>query len=89
MRQYACKIFMQSDEKSDCASAAQSLCGVALIIVILIIFLLYSRHLYFATHQKIPAVTVGILTHFITHISQAYVFPTSYRMCGMRICSNI
>ncbi len=28
--QYACKISMQSDEKSDCVSAAQSLCGVAL-----------------------------------------------------------
>ncbi len=29
-RQPACVIFMQSDEKSDCASDAQSLCGVAL-----------------------------------------------------------
>ena len=32
-RQPACVIFMQSDEKSDCASAAQSLCGVALMSV--------------------------------------------------------
>ena len=30
IRQYACVVFMQSDEKSDCASAAQSLCGIAL-----------------------------------------------------------
>ncbi|MBO5319226.1 MAG: hypothetical protein J6B01_05395 [Ruminococcus sp.] len=29
IRQYACVAFVQSDEKSDCASAAQSLCGVA------------------------------------------------------------
>ncbi|MBO5320706.1 MAG: hypothetical protein J6B01_13035, partial [Ruminococcus sp.] len=29
IRQYACVVFMRSDEKSDCASAAQSLCGVA------------------------------------------------------------
>ncbi len=31
--QYACKISVQSDEKSDCVSAAQSLCEVALIAV--------------------------------------------------------
>ena len=30
IRQYAYKISVQSDEKSDCVSAAQSLCGVAL-----------------------------------------------------------
>ena len=30
IRQYACKISVQSDEKSDCVSAAQSLCCVAL-----------------------------------------------------------
>ncbi len=30
IRQYACVISVQSDEKSDCASDAQSLCGVAL-----------------------------------------------------------
>lgn len=30
IRQYAFKISVQSNEKSDCASAAQSLCGVAL-----------------------------------------------------------
>ena len=30
IRQYYCVIFMHSDEKSDCVSAAQSLCGVAL-----------------------------------------------------------
>ena len=30
IRQYACKISIQSDEKSNCVSAAQSLCGVAL-----------------------------------------------------------
>ena len=30
IRKYACEISMQSDEKSDCVSAAQSLCGVAL-----------------------------------------------------------
>jgi hypothetical protein len=28
-RQPACTIFAQSNKKSDCASAAQSLCGVA------------------------------------------------------------
>ena len=32
IRQYACEIYAQSAEKSDCASAPQSLCGVALII---------------------------------------------------------
>ena len=31
IRQYSCVDFMQSDEKIDCASPAQSLCGVALI----------------------------------------------------------
>jgi hypothetical protein len=31
-RQPACMIFAQSDKKSDCASDAQSLCGVALTI---------------------------------------------------------
>ena len=31
IRQYACVVFIQSAEKSDCASDAQSLCGVALI----------------------------------------------------------
>ena len=30
IRQYACEIYTQSAEKSDCASAPQSLCGVAL-----------------------------------------------------------
>jgi hypothetical protein len=30
IRQYACEISIQSDEKSYCASAQQSLCGVAL-----------------------------------------------------------
>ena len=30
IRQYACKISAQSAEKSDCVSAPQSLCGVAL-----------------------------------------------------------
>ncbi len=33
MRQHSCVISIQSDEKSDGASAAQSLCGVALIIL--------------------------------------------------------
>ena len=32
IRQYACEIYAQSAEKSDCASAPQSLCGVALIL---------------------------------------------------------
>ena len=31
IRQYACGIFVQSDKKSDYASDAQSLCGIALI----------------------------------------------------------
>ena len=31
IRQYACEIYAQSAEKSDCSSAPQSLCGVALI----------------------------------------------------------
>ena len=30
IRQYACGIYAQSAEKSDCASAPQSLCGVAI-----------------------------------------------------------
>jgi hypothetical protein len=30
IRKYACEISIQSDEKSYCASAQQSLCGVAL-----------------------------------------------------------
>jgi len=30
IRQYSCVVSVQSDEKSDFASAAQSLCGVAL-----------------------------------------------------------
>ena len=30
IRQYACEIYVQSAEKSDCASVPQSLCGVAL-----------------------------------------------------------
>ena len=30
IRQYACEIYAQSAEKSDCVSALQSLCGVAL-----------------------------------------------------------
>ncbi len=30
IRQYACVIFMQADEKSVCVSFAQSLCGIAL-----------------------------------------------------------
>jgi len=29
-RQYACGISVQSDEKSDCVSFAQALCGIAL-----------------------------------------------------------
>ena len=33
IRQYACKISVQSDEKSNCVSAAQSLCGVAIIFI--------------------------------------------------------
>ena len=33
IRQYCCVKFMQSDEISDCASDAQSLCGVALRII--------------------------------------------------------
>ena len=33
IRQYCCVEFMQSDEKSDCASATQSLCDVALAIL--------------------------------------------------------
>ncbi|MBP3243219.1 MAG: hypothetical protein J6L99_05120, partial [Ruminococcus sp.] len=36
IRQYACEIYAQSAEKSDCASAPQSLCGVALKIFLLI-----------------------------------------------------
>jgi hypothetical protein len=28
--EYACEISIQSDEKSDCASVQQSLCGIAL-----------------------------------------------------------
>lgn len=31
--QYACKISVRSDEKANCVSVAQSLCGVALIAV--------------------------------------------------------
>ena len=31
IRQYSCVVSVQSDEKSDCASDAQSLCGIALI----------------------------------------------------------
>ena len=30
IRQYACVVFIQSDEKIDCASPAQSLCGITL-----------------------------------------------------------
>jgi hypothetical protein len=30
IRQYACGISIQSDEKSDSASSAQALCGIAL-----------------------------------------------------------
>ena len=30
IRQYACKISVQSDEKSDCVIRTQSLCGIAL-----------------------------------------------------------
>jgi len=33
IRQYACGIFMQSDKKSDYASDAQSLCGIAFILL--------------------------------------------------------
>ena len=38
IRQYACKISVQSDEKSNCVSAAQSLCDVALICFIVFVF---------------------------------------------------
>lgn len=30
LQQYSCVVFIQSDEKIDCESARQSLCGVAL-----------------------------------------------------------
>ena len=72
IRQYACEISMQSDEKSNCVSAAQSLCGVALKLSLkfsLLIFCLslshsFSHRFIFLDYLLDFFVTGEIICHF-------------------------
>ena len=61
IRQYACEIYAQSAEKSDCASAPQSLCGVALTVSHLVIIAIIADFAEQGADLITPAIADAIL----------------------------